>query len=96
MLLRYLPVPPQPLPVVVEHPVRAEHFGHGAFGLAVVAHHLFQAIFGLCITRAERRSRRGFREDVGYPVLIAQNLDLFGGSRQAKGEEQDGNSFHGE
>jgi hypothetical protein len=46
-------VAPHALAVIVEKPLLAEGFGHGALGLAVVAEELFEAVFGLRITGAK-------------------------------------------
>ena len=93
VLLGYLPVTPEALAVVVRTH-SAERLGHGAFGLAVVAQHLFQAVFGLRVAGAERRAGGGGGEDVRHAVLVAQDLDLLRTEEQAGGEHEKKSSFH--
>ena len=74
-------MPPHALAVIVEYELRPECFGHGALGLAVIAQHFLQAVFGLRVAGAERGARGGGGENVRHAVFVAQDLHLLRGAQ---------------
>ena len=78
MLLGHQAVPPDALAPIVAEELRAERFRHGAFRAAVVLQHLFQAVLGLRVARAEGRACGVGGEDVRHAIFIPQDGDFSG------------------